>query len=474
MSPEKPTSDMKMVFRFDSKLRYMSEIRHEIKKKRLFFDECKERFGMDEMSQLMKVKNTSEVKGYPFKVSKGNHSATKGLRMACKIVPIETKYDKHEHPCNLENMVLKELTDNFVNKNISPHIAYYFATQKVSNKCRALKHLNLKRLEVEGKIRTHSNMLISEFVEGGSLDNWIFNIYENDKEIEDGQWRGIVFQLVYTIACIQHHYRMMHNDFHYGNILVDDTIQPGGYFVYQINNKTYYIKNTGVIPKLWDFEFSMVYSDKIRDCYPNKFITGPFNYDKQKHKTIIDPKELENVKVEEYNVPYNYNKVYDLHYFLTSLLDLYISQELFDWIMTLYPEELIPEEESSETSSSNSSESSSSSSDSDDTTSTSTSTSGSTSTSSTSIDTSDSEESDCTSDDSDVSSLVSSNSYSDTTDSSSTSIKHISEGRLINGTEELFDLPSPLTLLNDSFFEMFTKKPDDFDEKEAFFFKAGF
>ncbi|NDC95699.1 hypothetical protein EB077_10380, partial [bacterium] len=226
------------------KVKRLENIRHEIRKKRIVFDESKEKFGLDDFSQLIKVKNTSEVKGYPFKGTHGN------VKYGVKIVPIETKYEKHEHPCNLESIFLKELTDLLVVQDkVSPHITHFLGSMKVSNKSRALKPLNLKKLEVEERIRTHSMMLVSEFVNGGSLDNWIFNVYENDKIISNEQWKILVFQLIYTIAVIQTKFKMMHNDFHYGNILVDDTIEPGGYFVYTINNKDYYLKNTGVIPK---------------------------------------------------------------------------------------------------------------------------------------------------------------------------------------------------------------------------------
>lgn len=479
---DKISSSTKVLHVLSKKNKYLQDIRHEIKKRRFLFDETKDRFGLDDMSQLVKVKNTSEVKGYPFKAYKADYNKkTHGIRFGLKIVPIETKYDKTEHPCNLENIILKELTENVVNKDISPHIAYYLGTQKVNNKSKALKMLNLKRLEVEEKIRTHSNMLISEFVEGGSLDNWVYNTYEDDKEIKDEQWKNIVFQLLYTIAIIQHYYRMMHNDFHYGNILIDDSLTPGGYFVYDIAGKTYYIKNTGTIPKLWDFEFSMVYSNKIQESYPNKYIIGPYEYDKKTHKTIIDKSKLQDDETEDpsdLNVPYNYNEVYDVHYFLTSLLDLYISQELFDWIIELYPREVIPEDDDSTSSSTSSSLSSSS---------------RQSSSSSNSSKQGNSENDELVKDltlsdnstresSSNSSSDSSSNSSSDSTsDSSSDSTRdstrdplYISEGRLINGTEDVFKLPSPLDLLKHGFFENFTIKPSDFDEKSAIYFKAGF
>jgi hypothetical protein len=217
----------------------------------------------------------------------------------------------------------------------------------------------------------------------------------------------------------------------------------------------------------------MVYSSKIPECYPNKFIIGPYEYDKIQHKTLIndDPKEIED---EDLNVPFNYNEVYDVHYFLTSLLDLYISQELFDWIVDLYPRDLIPDEESSSTS--YSSEYSSSSTN-DSTSSKSASKSDNLneklknlSISVSSTDNSDNSSTDNSSiDNSDNSSAGD----SDNSDNSNPP-KYLSEGRLINGTEDVFKLPSPLDLIRNKFFDNLTIKPADFDESKALYFKAGF
>lgn len=454
----------------NKKIKYLKDIRHEIKKKRIIFDENKEKFGLDEFSQLTKVKNTSEIKGYPFK---GRKSKYNDIQFGMKIVPIETKYEKHEHPCNLENLILKELTDKLVNTNISPHITYYLGTQKISNKSKALKMLNLKRLEVEDKIRTHSNMLLSEFVEGGSLDNWVYDVYENDKEISDNQWKSIVFQLVYTIYIIQHYYKMMHNDFHYGNILIDNSIESKGYLVYDIDGKRFYIKNTGIIPKIWDFEFCMVYSDNIKDSYANKFIIGSYEYDKKLHKTIIEERSDDStLKTEDLNVPFNYNEVYDLHYFLTSLLDLYISQELFDWIIGLYPRELIPDEEKSTID--NTTTTNSKTENTTDTTSDNTSEA----TSNTKTDTTDALTDkllhlNVTRSNSDVSTSESSSLNYTSNSSSDYTDKYLSDGRLINGVENEFKLPKPIDLIRNNFFNELTIKPDDFDENNAIYFKAG-
>jgi hypothetical protein len=256
----------------------------------------------------------------------------------------------------------------------------------------------------------------------------------------------------------------MHNDFHYGNILIDNDIKPVKYLVYEIKNKKYYLKDVTVIPKLFDWEFGMIYSNNIKGAYHNKFITGPYKYDSHTHKTIIDDVTYSDTDNDN-NVPYNYNEYYDLHYCLTSLLDLYISQELFDWIMTIYPDEVIPDEEitsegSYSTNTSNKSSNTSSTSNTSNTSNTyststiSTSSELNKSNSSNSLETLDSNLSDLT------------------LSSSNKSQKYVSEGRLINGIEKMFKLPTPYELLKNDFFNEFTIKPHDFDENEAIYFNS--
>ena len=458
-----------MVSKLNEKINRLNEIRHEIKKKRLLFDEGKENFGLDKFEEIIKVKNISQIKGYPYRGYKAKNNNLKDINLALKIVPIDTKYDKKEHPCNLESSILKELTDNVVNTSLSPHITHYLGCHKISNKSKAVNKLNLKRLEVEGKIRNYSNMIISEYVEGGSLDDWIYNTYEEEKEISQEQWKIMVFQLIYTITIMQKKYKMMHNDFHYGNILIDNNVEAKGYIVYKINNKKYYIKNTGIIPKLWDFEFSMAYSDNIPNCYPNKFIIGSYDYDKKKHKTNVPESEIEG----DENVPCNYNQVYDLHYFLTSLLDLYISRELFDWILSIYPEEVIPEDETTNSYSKSASASASASTSSNSTSSLNNKLSKLKMTSSDSTEDSTTTNSSSTTDSSKSSSSSSDYNNSSSTSSSETPV-YLKEGRLINGTEEIFTLVTPMELLNHDFFKDFLKKPQDFKESECIYFSAGF
>jgi hypothetical protein len=211
----------------------------------------------------------------------------------------------------------------------------------------------------------------------------------------------------------------------------------------------------------------MVYSNNIKGSYANKFITGPYKYDYNRHETIIDDNTYSDLD-DDCNVPYQYNEFYDLHYFLTSLLDLYISQNLFDWIMKIYPEEVIPEEETSTNGSKTSSYSDTKDSESEtNTTYTETSTYTKTSESFSESDSSENDTSTSSDSNSDISGL------SDLSiNSRNSKNEYVYEGRLINGVETLFKLPTPLDALNDDFFEEFTIKPIDFDENEAIYFKS--
>ena len=51
--------------------------------------------------------------------------------------------------------------------------------------------------------------------------------------------------------------------------------------------------------------------------------------------------------------------------------------------------------------------------------------------------------------------------------------KYLSNGRLINGIESMFKLPKPLDLIRNNFFNELTIKPQDFNEKDAIYFKSG-
>lgn len=298
-----------VVMNIDDKLKKIKDIKNNISKKRIIFDESREKFGFDVMKQLAKVNNTSEIKGYPFIVYRKDDEKNNFCKYAVKVIPIETKYDKKQHPSTIEIDILKQLTEKLVDRKLTPHITYYLGSNKISNKSRSIKHLNIKKLEVQQSVRSSSYILISEYVDGGSLESWAYSKYENDVRISEIEYKGLIFQLIYTLAILQKKYRFMHNDFHFGNILIDTSIESGGCFKYTIDNKTFYIPNHGFIPKLWDFEYTMVFSNNLA-CHPNKFVLGPLEYDSVNHKTIEDLDLLDlTTNDEPLNVPLQSNKL---------------------------------------------------------------------------------------------------------------------------------------------------------------------
>ena len=79
----------------------------------------------------------------------------------------------------------------------------------------------------------------------------------------------------------------------------------------------------GLLPKLSDFEFATTYDEKLR--LKNDFF-----------------------KQTEDNIPHDFNPYYDMHCFLTSLLNWIIPDRLRELILSLYPEEVLPPVEESD------------------------------------------------------------------------------------------------------------------------------
>jgi serine/threonine protein kinase len=64
---------------------------------------------------------------------------------------------------------------------------------------------------------------------------------------------SVLYQLLIAVHAIHRYYAIWHRDIKTSNVFVDNTVKPGGYFEYVIGDKTYYVKNTGVVAYLADF-----------------------------------------------------------------------------------------------------------------------------------------------------------------------------------------------------------------------------
>jgi len=70
---------------------------------------------------------------------------------------------------------------------------------------------------------------------------------------------SVLYQLLIAVYAIHRYYAIHHRDIKSTNVFIK-MIKPGGYFEYVIEDKTYYVKNTGVVAYLADFGVSEVMS----------------------------------------------------------------------------------------------------------------------------------------------------------------------------------------------------------------------
>jgi len=78
------------------------------------------------------------------------------------------------------------------------------------------------------------------------------------------EWKSCFLQIFFSIYCLQYFSGFLHNDLHWGNVLVSK-VKKGGYWVYYVNNEEYYIKNEGFLFMIWDFGFADIIPE-IRYC----------------------------------------------------------------------------------------------------------------------------------------------------------------------------------------------------------------
>lgn len=393
----------------EEKIEKLDTLRSNIKKKKVVIDETKENFGFERMKQLNKVSD-DYISGIPYRLNMKD-----GNKFVLKVTPIHTTFEKDRNPVYIENIILKELTETFIKKYKIPNFLFYLGSSKISCKSPALKTKYFSLLNNEGVVRSKCNVLMSEYVERGSLYSYV-----EYKNISLELWKSIIFQVMYAIYAMQKTFKIMHNDLHHGNILIDK-INENGYISYNVNGVKYYIKHNGIIPKLFDFEFAMAYK-KMDGMYEN---------------AIIDDKK-------EY---FDYfNEGVDVHEFLDSLLDFELPKELEDWIRSKYDERILSRPDESRDISSEYS-----------------------TTTSYSYHEQESEQSK-KSENEDATDFD--NQSSDTSEPSISKGDLLIQRKILKGAEKIVKLPSPLEILTDDFFASYRDKPNKYELYQDFNFNV--
>jgi hypothetical protein len=119
------------------------------------------------------------------------------------------------------------------------------------------------------KILPQCKVIIAEFCEGGSMRKWRL---EQHSLLE---WKGVLFMILYTLAVLNNHFVLRHNDLHQANVLIDLVERDmSRCFCYKICGQSFFIPCTGFFPKLWDFDWcfapTILVNDKVTRGYASQ------------------------------------------------------------------------------------------------------------------------------------------------------------------------------------------------------------
>lgn len=298
-------------FTYHSKRKHLLKVKSSIAKGQVVFDPSRYCFGFKEHQLLFNVSQKQSIKGYSTILFQQDDDE---LKYVAKVIPLSREFEEENHPTLIEPVISKFVTEHFWD-SITPHICVHFQNLMVENNVRALRSLPLKALH--NRIYKKSVIMVVEYVSAGSLEQ-----YARDNIISLEQWRYIIFGVVYTLATLQHSVHLMHADLHYGNVLIDNECGSVNSVLFCYNYKSakgddfsFYIPHPGLLPKLFDYEFS------VYDEIPVNMITAGSK-----------------------NTPEQFHPAYDIHFFMTSLLDLDIPDKVREFILSIFPVEVIPEQ----------------------------------------------------------------------------------------------------------------------------------
>ena len=210
----------------------------------------------------------------------------------------------------------------------------YWASEHVPITCSALGDLPM--IAWGRRVYPHCAVTICEWY-SCAFNAAVVSTFATD----ESQLRILLFEVIHTLSELQRRYKFQHNDLHKDNILLhqldDDNNELFPEKVIQVKRRVGKCKETirfclperNVKPVLWDFAVSVLHAAKNKVSIPDE--CGPHDG--------VGP---------DWCVPKTYVPGYDLHGLLMNILP-YIPEgsEAHDFILSLYPEELIyePQEE---------------------------------------------------------------------------------------------------------------------------------
>jgi len=203
------------------------------------------------------------------------------------------------HPAYNEVKINKEL-NKLVNANITPHINIIY--NNIVCNWDVLQNIKFETMGEWKNVLNHNifygeshNKVSINFIDLGYMDLFTYIL----SGIKYNEFMYLLFQLYYTLACIQyHHPGFKHNDLKSDNILVfkPKTTKSNSYHEYKIYGKVFYLPAACMQLKIMDFDFTA--TNAIRNL--------------KTEDTIF-------VKLGLSTSP---NPVYDIHFFLNDIYRL--------------------------------------------------------------------------------------------------------------------------------------------------------
>lgn len=250
--------------------------------------------------------------------------------------PISVKFSKiskkfpfnQKHPVRVE-MKVQKIVNKLIETDVTPHFNKTYGESIICKTDDLLKIKHFIKYFKEYKQGLVSKNLFQEvdkvvvsFMELGDSDLFEY-LLQNAQNMSVQEMKGIVFQIFYTLMCIQYHEPgFKHLDLKTDNILVfhtDKTETKGKFNKYIVGEKAFYLPADMIQIKIFDFDF--VVSDKIENS---------------KIGCDVFPK---------IGLSRKHNPVQDSHYLLNFMLNFRkeyfkYKKSVVDFLHKLIPEEL--------------------------------------------------------------------------------------------------------------------------------------
>lgn len=151
---------------------------------------------------------------------------------------------------------------------VSPHFVVVYTDTDCDGLAERLRHLLAARLAALTPVqRRHTNVCFMERFDG-SLTDWLTRA----PRLDDRVVRGIVFQVLYTLACLQ---RVLpgfrHNDLSTNNVLVRVAARQAVEATYVFRGAAFHVRGLPVLVALTDYDFVHVPGHALLS---NERITG--------------------------------------------------------------------------------------------------------------------------------------------------------------------------------------------------------